>query len=243
LENTRLISVYILLDINRLSDEDLFAVGSIVSSVFVLDKERDREAFSASLAHVLIETQKLPDEERLELTHWIGDVLSKKKETYKELSVQALELIEKGDVDDMTYAIERMLDNVKKGAWKQGEEHGWKQGEAHGWKQGEEHGRKQGEAHGWKQGEAHGWKQGEEHGRQQEQRHSKLAVTILALRNAFSNGHSIYMVADLLNVSHDQADRIVDALQKNPNLSDSELATQLQEDSSFNHHSKSNTSV
>jgi predicted transposase/invertase (TIGR01784 family) len=210
---------YILLDINRLTDEDLFAVGSIVSSVFVLDKKRKPEAFLASLMQVLRKTKKLPDGERTELIHWMADVLSKKDETYKELTMQALEWMEKGDVEDMTYAIERMLDKIEKDARKEGQELGWKQGQELGWKQGQEL----------------GWKQGQHYG--------ESVKTIRALRKAFSKGQSIYMVSDLLDLSHDQANQIVDAIQKEPDLSDSELAARLQNDSEFRHCSDSDTSA
>jgi predicted transposase/invertase (TIGR01784 family) len=170
---------YILIDINRLSDEDLYTIGSLVSSVFALDKERTQKSFLQNFAQVIGETQNLTAAEKMDLKHWLGDVFAKKNGEHGELVKRTIDLLEKGEVEDMTYAIERMIDEV------------------------EERGEKRGLQYG------------------------ELANTVKAIRNAIKLGQSISLMAKIFDLSPEQADRFADAIRKNQNLSDMELAKQL----------------
>ena len=105
---------YVLLNVNNFTDESLHEIGDLVSSIFLLDKKQDTKRFLQNLKWVLKATEGLVQDEQIELKDWLSDVLTKKaKGENKEVIEEMLKLQKKGDVDEMTYAIERMMDDLE----------------------------------------------------------------------------------------------------------------------------------
>jgi hypothetical protein len=112
------------------------------------------------------------------MVHWLTNVMVRKSGVDTKLVRDAIQKLGKGKVDGMTYAIERMLDEV--------EEKGIEKGD--------------------------------------------LAKTIKVFRNTMKKGQSLSMQAELMEISQEEMEYLVRAIQENRELSDIELAIRLQDE-------------
>lgn len=104
------------------TDEALFEINNLISSVFALDKKQDAEHFIRNINRVAKIFMNLSQEEQVELKDWLRDVLMKKVANKdKKIIEETLNQLGKGEVEDMTYGFERMLDDLKKEGIEQGE--------------------------------------------------------------------------------------------------------------------------
>jgi len=110
---------YILLDINRYDAKSLAEMGNLISAVFMLDKKQSDAEFIKNLPRAL--KMGLTLDERISFKNWIIDVLCKKAGNNRDFISEALESLksERG-VDDMTYAIEKIWDEVEARGIEQG---------------------------------------------------------------------------------------------------------------------------
>ena len=105
---------YILLSINQYADETLLQIGNLVSSVFMLDKKHKEDRLLQRLSKIAKVFSKLSPDEQIDLIDWIRDVLVKKAKVNDKGQVEdIIETFKMGDEADMTYAIERYLDEVE----------------------------------------------------------------------------------------------------------------------------------
>jgi flagellar biosynthesis/type III secretory pathway protein FliH len=77
--------------------------------------------------------------------------------------------------------------------------------------------------------------EGRQEGRQEGHQEGIWAKTIKAFRNAITRGQSIYVAADILDLSREQAEYLVNVIQENQVMSDLELALQLQKEAEGAH--------
>ncbi|MFP3155098.1 Rpn family recombination-promoting nuclease/putative transposase [Lachnospiraceae bacterium ZAX-1] len=112
---------YILLNVNRYEDGELEEIGTLLSSVFLLDKDHDSEQFKNSLKSISGLFTRLSNDEQVDLMDWLKDVLFKKvKPGEKEILGSTISNLKKGGANDMTYAIERIFDRIEAEALEKG---------------------------------------------------------------------------------------------------------------------------
>lgn len=128
---------YILININQYSDDELMRIGNLISSVFVLDNKRSTFEITSGLTKVAKTFEKLEKYEQIELMDWLKDVLMKKVKLKKEKDLidQMLEQLEKSEVINMTYTIERIWDEVEEKGIEKGIEEGKREGKEEGKKE------------------------------------------------------------------------------------------------------------
>ncbi|MDR1699689.1 MAG: Rpn family recombination-promoting nuclease/putative transposase [Lachnoclostridium sp.] len=125
---------YILLNVNQYDKESLLKIGNLISSVFILDKKFEQTDFKKNLEQVTKLVSAFPREEQTNYWDWISDVLMKKiKNTEKGLIEETLKnLRKKGEDDNMTYALELMLDEWKEENKQEGLKEGLQEGRQKG---------------------------------------------------------------------------------------------------------------
>lgn len=112
-------------------------IGNLISSVFVLDNKRSTFEITSGLTKVAKTFEKLEKYEQIELMDWLKDVLMKKVKLKKEKDLidQMLEQLEKSEVINMTYTIERIWDEVEEKGIEKGIEEGKREGKEEGKKE------------------------------------------------------------------------------------------------------------
>jgi predicted transposase/invertase (TIGR01784 family) len=105
---------YIMINVNAPDEEELINMPTLVNLAMLLDRKSDRENMMRRLRTALKISKRLTPDEREELTDWVYDVLLKKMQG--KLDKAKLEEIRKSfeqeDENDMTYAIERVIDEA-----------------------------------------------------------------------------------------------------------------------------------
>jgi hypothetical protein len=121
---------YILLDVNKYGAESLAEIGNLISAVFMLDKKQDETKFTQNLQEAMNMVRNLSPGEQADFESWLRDVLLKKAGLGgRELVNGALEdLKTERNVQDMTYAIERLFDEIEGKGIEKGIEKGIKEG-------------------------------------------------------------------------------------------------------------------
>lgn len=109
---------YILLNVNNYSDEVLYEIGNLISSVFTLDKKQDKDRFVSNITKLAKLGMKLSQEEQIDLADWLRDVLKKKavSKGHDEIIDVLVKNLLEGEVTPMTYAIERIFDEEREDA-------------------------------------------------------------------------------------------------------------------------------
>ena len=118
---------YVLININKYSEEQLMKIENIVSAIFLLDQKIDAEEFVKRAGRVAKEFENLKDEHRLRLTDWIDQIIVESKS--KSLVELFKTKLSKEEVDEMTANITITLQEEKEQAKKVGLEQGLEQGE------------------------------------------------------------------------------------------------------------------
>ncbi len=104
---------YILLNVNRFDDDELLDLGNLISSVFLLDKVNDSNSIITNLNKIASIFTSLSSDEQIEFTDWLRDVLiSRIPKGNKEVIEDAVAGLSMREALDMTYAIERVLDEM-----------------------------------------------------------------------------------------------------------------------------------
>lgn len=118
---------YFFLDLKKKTTELLTSTNTLIDNVFILDQASDTIELKLALEIVFRRMKALNKDEQIDLLDWIKDVLSKKVKN-KKLVEEAFSVIERGDVKDMTYAIERIFDKEYAKALQKGREQGIEKG-------------------------------------------------------------------------------------------------------------------
>jgi predicted transposase/invertase (TIGR01784 family) len=122
---------YVLINVNEPDGAELLKVPVLINAVMALDQKGDNKELIKRLRQVLRISSRLPSDQQVELMDWIRDVLRKKVRD-KEAVEEIVEMFEKGDETDMTYAIERVFDEVEARGKREGKREGIREGEKRG---------------------------------------------------------------------------------------------------------------
>lgn len=114
---------YLLIDLNSTDKNYLLKTNTLIDNVFALDKTQSTEQLKENLKVVVKRLRTLSSDEQVALINWIKVILMKKVHDKNEINT-VIELIKEGKVENMTYAIERVLDKEIKSARKMGKEEG-----------------------------------------------------------------------------------------------------------------------
>jgi predicted transposase/invertase (TIGR01784 family) len=135
---------YVLLNINNIDENVLLSIENLVNAVFFLDQKDTTKNLLRKLRATEKILERFSEDQRVDFMAWLWDVLREKLKKLPphvgievEKSIQAME---KGKSDNMTYAIERMLDALEEKGLEQGREQGLEQGLERGLEQGLEQG-------------------------------------------------------------------------------------------------------
>jgi predicted transposase/invertase (TIGR01784 family) len=131
---------YLLIDLNSTDKNYLLKTNTLIDNVFALDKTQSTEQLKENLKVVVKRLRNLSSDEQVALINWIKVILMKKVQDKNEINA-VIELIKEGKVDNMTYAIERVLDKEIKSARKMGKEEGKLEGKQEGREEGKQEGR------------------------------------------------------------------------------------------------------
>jgi len=114
-ENNILDFNYILFDINRYSDEELYNVSNLVSAVFLLDQEMNEEELIRRLRKLIYILKKISPEQFSVFKQWLKNIVKPRfgKEWQKEVD-EVLDKSNQEEVDVMVHNLEKTLDNIEK---------------------------------------------------------------------------------------------------------------------------------
>jgi hypothetical protein len=113
---------YIMFNVNAPDEDELIKIPTLVNLAMLLDRKGDRDSLLSRLKLAFRISRRLTADEQTELKDWITDVILRKMRG--KLNDENMEEIRKsfetGDEAEMTYAIERVIDDVER----RGEERG-----------------------------------------------------------------------------------------------------------------------
>ena len=135
---------YILFDIRRYRDDELLDLANLIATVFFIDKTNDKSSEIISrLKEVAVKIQGLSSEDTNIMFNWIKNIISRglKIECEKEID----DIFQKeGKVEDMVYAIERVIKKEKLEARMEGKIEGKIEGKMEGKMEGKIEGKMEG---------------------------------------------------------------------------------------------------
>lgn len=112
---------YILFDINRYSDDELYNISNLVSAIFLLDQQMNQEELIRRLRKMIYILKKISPEQFDVFKQWLKNIVKPRLE--ENLQKEVDEILDKSnqqEVDSMVYNLEKTLDNIeKKGMEKQ----------------------------------------------------------------------------------------------------------------------------
>ena len=132
---------YHLVDVSRQDVEQLQGIGGILAAVFLLDGIKKGKEMSSILEKVSFMVSKLNEDEKIAFMDWIRDVFLKKAQPNDRKRIEKVLADMKGDVSNMTYAIERICDEMRAEGIAEGEARGEARGIAKGEARGEARGK------------------------------------------------------------------------------------------------------
>jgi predicted transposase/invertase (TIGR01784 family) len=113
---------YILIDVNETDEEELSETPTLVNLAMLADRKDNPERVLRRLGKVLELSRRLTEDEKLQLKDWIFDVILKK--AGNRLTDDTVEKIrktfEREEATEMTYAIERAIDEIEQRGIRQG---------------------------------------------------------------------------------------------------------------------------
>ncbi|MDP9751449.1 putative transposase/invertase (TIGR01784 family) [Thermoanaerobacter pentosaceus] len=122
---------YILIDVNRYSEEELLQLSNLIGSVFLLDRRIDREELIERLKKLTDVLKNLSEEEFILLRNWFMSIISRFLPEGKRKEVK--KIFEKSEgVEKMISNLERSLKEEFKKTRKEGRIEGKKEGKIEG---------------------------------------------------------------------------------------------------------------
>lgn len=115
---------YILIDVERYSEEDLLAISNTIGAVFFLDQTEDRQQLTERLQKLMGTIQQMPEENQRKFTAWMSNMLLHKLPQQQPKVQQWLESM-KGDV---TMGLQKVLDDIELIGMQKGLEEGIQKG-------------------------------------------------------------------------------------------------------------------
>ena len=120
---------YMLFDINRYSDEELYSVSNLVSAVFLLDQEMDEDELIRRLRKLIYILKKISPEQFSVFKQWLKKIV--KPRLTEELQKEVDEVLDKSnneEVDFMVSNLGKTLEKMERKAVEKGMEKGIEKG-------------------------------------------------------------------------------------------------------------------
>ena len=114
---------YMLFDINRYSDEELYNVSNLVSAVFLLDQEMDEDELLRRLRKLIYVLKKISPEQFNVFKQWLKKIV--KPRLTEEMQKEVDEVLDKSnqeEVDFMVSNLGKTLDKMERKALEKGSE-------------------------------------------------------------------------------------------------------------------------
>ncbi len=120
---------YMLFDINRYSENELYNISNLVSAIFLLDQEMNGEELIRRLRKMIYILKKISPEQFTVFKQWLKKIVKPrlKEDLQKEID-EVLNKSNQEEVDIMVHNLEKTLDNIEKKATQRGREQGIEQG-------------------------------------------------------------------------------------------------------------------
>ena len=118
---------YILVDVDDYSEEGLLKTSNVISLIVMMDQSivaKDKKILIRRLEEIVKAKDKLPSEKLALLYEWLKEVLLARFPL--EEGMRIIESMKEGK--SMTYAIERLFDNIEEQGRKEGMEKGMEKG-------------------------------------------------------------------------------------------------------------------
>jgi len=124
---------YILFDVNRYREEELYQASNLISSIFVLDQTMSHQELTKRLRKLIGVLKKLTPDEFRQIMVWLKNVLQPKMPEYLQEEVdRILEISNPWEVEIMITNLELTLEEMKKQAKTEGVKEGEKKGKMEG---------------------------------------------------------------------------------------------------------------
>ncbi len=116
---------YILFDVNRYREEELYQASNLISSIFVLDQTMSHQELTKRLRKLIGVLKKLTPDEFRQIMVWLKNVLQPKMPEYLQEEVdRILEISNPWEVEIMITNLELTLEEMKKQAKTEGVKEG-----------------------------------------------------------------------------------------------------------------------
>lgn len=123
---------YILININSIEDSELDKIENIISYIFTFDKKQNIEKFMNNLKAKAKTFQSLTPDEQVDFIDWLKITVQNKYSGNKSEIDKIVEYFKIGADEKMTYAIERLFDEVEEKGIQKGREEGIQKGREEG---------------------------------------------------------------------------------------------------------------
>ncbi|WP_425447702.1 Rpn family recombination-promoting nuclease/putative transposase, partial [Dethiothermospora halolimnae] len=124
---------YILFDVNRYEEEELYNLSNLVSSIFLLDQEIDQKELIRRLTKIKYILKRVSPEQFDVFKQWLKKIIKPRLDKSNESDVdKVLDESNQREVDIMVHNLEKTLDNIKRQGIEQGIEQGLKEGMSKG---------------------------------------------------------------------------------------------------------------
>ena len=124
---------YILFDVNRYNDEELLQISNLLSAVFLLDKDMDKEKFLEQFKKTIHIIKNMSNDQWIKYKNWLLKILLPK--IPKSIKVEVIKIIEETnnkEVDNMVMNLEITLDRIIEEGIEKGREEGIEEGREEG---------------------------------------------------------------------------------------------------------------
>jgi predicted transposase/invertase (TIGR01784 family) len=114
---------YIMIDINKTDETELLNMPTLVNLAMFADRKGNPTHVLGRLDKILKLSQKLTEDEQVQLRAWVFDVILKKikNKTNKSAIKRIEKAFEQQEESEMTYAIERAIDEIEQRGIKEGQ--------------------------------------------------------------------------------------------------------------------------
>ena len=184
---------YILVNVNQYSEQELLRIANAISCIIMMDQAiitKDKEVMLRRLGKITQMKDILAPEKMTLIIEWLIGVFSKRLS--EEETKKIVESLKEGK--DMTYAIERLFDNIEEMGVRKGIEKGIREGIEKGIREGIEKGIREGIEKGIREGMEKGKKEGK----------------IETAKNLLSMGMSIEVIIKATGLSEDEVNQLKD---------------------------------
>jgi predicted transposase/invertase (TIGR01784 family) len=143
---------YILFDINAPDEAVFLNTPTLMNLAMLADRKGNPERVLHRLRKALEASSRLTRDEQLQLGAWVSDVILRKIKTDKGTIEQIKNSFERKEATQMTYALEKAIDELERRGTRKGRREGKREGKLEGIREGERNGIRKGKLEGIREG-------------------------------------------------------------------------------------------